>query len=702
MPHHSKRSRRKNNACTHYRDATESSRIHIKNISKSNHRSKAKANIQATADRCKRFIYNYSDYQLSNMQIIALSKGFKFIPLGKTPPRTEILQDFHQLARKMRMKFIMRNKSRKRPLFKLKSTWDPRSSDNITLEEYIDETKYELSKLRRMKPRNNMSRAEFNALTELKNNKSIVIKPLDKGKACAVVSRSQYVTEAQRQLSAFQYKKIDHDMTADTAILADKIVEDLFDEKYICKHTREYLISGNNIIKVPSLYLLVKAHKPKPTNSDFCGRPIISGCCSPVKALSEYLDYFLLPLVQEQDTYLKDSPELIKLLANLKLPNDITLVTADVTSLYTNIPQDQCIDIVVKRLENSNIRYQIPKPPSHLVRRILELILKRNCFEFNGEFYLQVVGAAQGNILSPEISDLVMYVIENEFILTDPNIVFYRRYRDDILMFYKGNQNELQDLKTRMNNAHETLKFTFETSDNIVTYLDLQLYKGDRFLEQGLLDHKINMKKTETHQWLCPESAHCPSVFSALVLGETIRYCRGHTSQSNFSDKVNFFTDKLVERGYDRSKVNNITGKIKFENRDDYLESSRKSETDKNNIPLVLVTTYTPHTRTQDLKAAVMKFWYKIENNPTLHALFPKPPLLAFKRAKNLADILVKSRLPRLDERYDMKQSEPLDTPQESIPPVATPTSDEEAISKVEWDNRDDDLLRCLLDLLYE
>ena len=101
---------------------------------------------------------------------------------------------------------------------------------------------YELSKLKTIKPRNNLSRAERNALSELKNNKSIVIKPLDKGKACAVVSRAQYIQEAHRQLSAFQYRKIDHDMTLETAKLADEIVEDLFTEKCIDQHAREYLI----------------------------------------------------------------------------------------------------------------------------------------------------------------------------------------------------------------------------------------------------------------------------------------------------------------------------------------------------------------------------------------------------------------------------------------------------------------------------
>lgn len=699
-PRSGKPRQRKNNHTRARRNAVRSNRINILDTSKS----KAKANIQAKADRCKRFIYNYSDYQLSAMQTIALSKGFKFIPTCKRPPRMNILNEFHQLARKMRMKYIMRNKLSKQPLFKLKSTWDPRSSDNIALEEYLDETKLELSKLKRLHPKDNMSKAERVAIAQLKKNSGIVVKPLDKGKACAVVSREQYVQEAQRQLSAFQYQKIDGDMTNETAIMADDIVEELFDGKYIDKHTREYLLSKNNDIDVPSLYLLVKAHKAKPENSAFCGRPIISGCCSPTKALSEYLDYFLLPLVQGQDTYLKDSPELIKILADLKLPPDTILVTADVTSLYTNIPQDDCVDIVVDRLEKSHIRYDIPKPPSDLVRRILHLILKRNCFEFNNEFYLQIVGAAQGNIVSPEISDLVMYALEKDFILTDPNIIFYRRYRDDLLLFYKGSHDELLALKSRMNHAHPTLKFIFEISDQLVTYLDLQIFKGDRFLEQGLLDHRINMKKTETHQWLSPDSAHCPNVFKALVLGETIRYCRGHTSEQDFITKVKFFTDKLVERGYDRSQINDTTNQVKFEQRDNYLKTKPPiiNGTEKRNIPLVLVTPYTPFIRTQDLKTAVTKHWQKIANNPTLNKLFPQPPLLAFKREKNLADILVKSKLPRLDEpALKTKPDTPLDTPREAAP-LTDPLLPKRDNVEVEWGENEDDLLRCLIELMHE
>ena len=148
--------------------------------------SRAKDSIKSLADRCKKCIYNYSDYNITPIQIVALSRGFKSIPTPKTPHRSQILEDFHELARKMRMRYIMRNKQKKHHVFKLPSKWNPSTSHNTVYN--ITETLYELSKIKRIKPKSNMSKAEKVALNELKNNKSIVIKPIDKGKACAIVS----------------------------------------------------------------------------------------------------------------------------------------------------------------------------------------------------------------------------------------------------------------------------------------------------------------------------------------------------------------------------------------------------------------------------------------------------------------------------------------------------------------------------------
>ena len=54
-----------------------------RNVRLSNHQ----ADLKAEAERCKHFIYNYTDISLSDIEIIALSKGFKFIPTPCKPPR---------------------------------------------------------------------------------------------------------------------------------------------------------------------------------------------------------------------------------------------------------------------------------------------------------------------------------------------------------------------------------------------------------------------------------------------------------------------------------------------------------------------------------------------------------------------------------------------------------------------------------------
>lgn len=290
-----------------------------------------------------------------------------------------------------------------------------------------------------------------------------------------------------------------------------------------------------------------------------------------------------------------------------------------------------------------------------------------------------------------------MHALEKEFILTDPNIMFYRRYRDDIFMCYNGSTMDLNDLMARMNDAHPTLKFTFETSDTLVTFLDLQIYKGNRFISTGCLDHKVNQKHTDTHQWLAPDSAHSPSVFSAMIRGETIRYARGCTSETDFINKVEFFTNKLVERNYTRDQVNGITKQINHKNRDDYVNTSNKLMGAKTDIPLVLVTTYTPHIRTPDFKSIILKHWHHIQANTELIQLFPNPPLLAYKRAKNIADYIVKSRLPPMVSSVKHRRG-PTNTRLSHKPQCKQWAS----TSNVYLDKTDLELIDCLVDLMNE
>ena len=113
------------------------------------------------------------------------------------------------------------------------------------------------------------------------------------------------------------------------------------------------------------------------------------------------------------------------------------------------------------------------------MRNLVKLILTKNCFEFDGQFFLQKIGCAMGSQASPEICDIVMHHLENRIIPTDFNIIKWLRYRDDILLLYNGTQQELNNLVTYLNEAHEHFKFTVEASNTEVTYLDLKIFKAN-------------------------------------------------------------------------------------------------------------------------------------------------------------------------------------------------------------------------------
>ena len=90
------------------------------------------------------------------------------------------------------------------------------------------------------------------------------------------------------------------------------------------------------------------------------------------------------------------------------------LVSMNVTSLYTNIPQVEGINIVCKAYET----FHLNKPPisTLYLRDMLWFILKENSFHFNGENYLQTHGTAMGTKMAVSFANIFMAAVEREII----------------------------------------------------------------------------------------------------------------------------------------------------------------------------------------------------------------------------------------------------------------------------------------------
>ena len=65
------------------------------------------------------------------------------------------------------------------------------------------------------------------------------------------------------------------------------------------------------------------------------------------------------------------------------LPPSAILASLDVSALYTNIPQEEGLEVVREALYTRDT----PKVPTEFIIRILEIVLKNNIFEFNNELW---------------------------------------------------------------------------------------------------------------------------------------------------------------------------------------------------------------------------------------------------------------------------------------------------------------------------
>ena len=103
-------------------------------------------------------------------------------------------------------------------------------------------------------------------------------------------------------------------------------------------HTTYKFLLPHSSPRTPLFYLLPKFHKPNNP-----GHPIISGCDCPSDYLSKYVDHYLKPLVPLIPSNIKDTTLFLNTIFQIPtpLPHNTILVTIDVTSFYTNIPNNK-------------------------------------------------------------------------------------------------------------------------------------------------------------------------------------------------------------------------------------------------------------------------------------------------------------------------------------------------------------------------
>lgn len=578
------------------------------------------------------------NFKLSEPQYNLLSKGLSFISTSSISrdDRVQFQWDMQNYHRRLKLISYFKDREGGEILpFVASSGWTP-PPDKIPIEVKMLIAKDLKAFRRHYKPvfeNPNILPQEIKALRELRDIKHVVIKPADKGSAVVILSRDQYILEVERQLDdGNYYQKLDKPIYLETVGMVTKILDDLKKKKFINAKQRRYLI-GQVEPRVRRFYILPKIHKdPRTWTVPFeipPGRPIVSDCNSETYFTAEYLDFYLNPLSSKHPAYVRDTYHFIDIVKSLRISSEFFFFSMDVKNLYTNIP----IEAGIKCVEDIFKKHPDPRRPDVELLKLLEINLTRNDFMFNGKYYLQVKGTAMGKKFAPAYANIFMANWEREvFLKCDKKPAYYLRYLDDIWGVWTGSMQEFQDFVQVLNAHDPSIQLTTEMNGQFIDFLDTTVFKGPEFALDSKLHIKVFFKVTDTHALLHRNSFHPQHTFRGIVKSQLLRFKRICTRGEDFWEAVGILFRSLRRRGYSRPFLKNC------------LRTFQNRRIGDHGSLIPLITTFSSVGKLLNHK-------FKSNFEEVLGHLdtFKNSKVIsAYRRNRNLKDILVQAKLPSL------------------------------------------------------
>ncbi|BHF81907.1 hypothetical protein SprV_0802504200 [Sparganum proliferum] len=344
------------------------------------------------------------------------------------------------------------------------------------------------------KPRATITKAEQSALKTLRADTSIVILPADKGRSTVVMDKADYIQKANALLEDRQaYLPCNDEPMRKLVTQLDKTLADMQTSKAISKSVR--LTTKPVDAAAPRFYGLPKVHK-----AGVPLRPIVSLRGAPTFNLAKWLFRNLRSLTSDAGTTVCSATQFLERIKGMRLTEDEVMVSFDVTSLFTSIPQDLAIETVSELLESQYDETDVTVKRRHLVQ-LLRFCLK-TYFTFEGTTYEQVKGTPMGSPLSGFIAEAVLQNVET-LVFSTYKPTFWARYVDDTFVIIK--RQMVKEFHDVLNSIFPDIQFTMEAeANNQLPFLDVLVHRKPN----GHLKTTVYRKATNTRQILSFHSKH--------------------------------------------------------------------------------------------------------------------------------------------------------------------------------------------------
>ena len=208
-------------------------------------------------------------------------------------------------------------------------------------------------------------------------------------------------------------------------------------------------------------------------------RPIVDTIGSTHYGVGKFITSLLNPLTVNQyslrDSF--DAAEKIKSIPDDLYDEGYRLVSFDVKSLFTNVPLNKTIKVILDRVYSQKLI------STKLKKRTLKKLILDTCsktaFMFDDTIYEQKDGVSMGASLGPVLANIIMTELELKVVdrlIQNGQIKFYARYVDDTLLLVKP--EDVDGILQEFNNFHNNIQFTVDKFENCVPhFLDLEVHR---------------------------------------------------------------------------------------------------------------------------------------------------------------------------------------------------------------------------------
>lgn len=149
-------------------------------------------------------------------------------------------------------------------------------------------------------------------------------------------------------------------------------------------------------------------------------RPIENTIHAPTTNISNLLDKLIRPIFNEKchETNIIDSASflarMLKYVKEGRLKPSTLLCTLDIRNLYTMLPQDEALNILMEFLHTHGIR-KVQGISLDTIRKLAAIVIKDNVFVYGKKIFQQVTGGAMGSSFTLTLANVFMWKWEKEF-----------------------------------------------------------------------------------------------------------------------------------------------------------------------------------------------------------------------------------------------------------------------------------------------